>query len=85
MPYLRMNMMIDIVDGQLGRRETKLDPFSTPLHEYAKGAKEDLFIIEDDSDDDEAARDMNIALDWSQDSVEEQKVLLNSFKDAMSR
>ena len=42
-----------------------------------------LFIIEDDGDDDEEARHMNIALDWSHDNVEEQEVLLNYFKDAM--
>lgn len=48
-----------------------------------KSVEVDLLNIEDDGDDDEAARHMNIALDWSHDNVEEQEVLLNYFKDAM--
>jgi hypothetical protein len=81
MPYLRMDMMLDMEDGRLGRRQQ--DPFSTPLHEYAKVQKEDLFIIEDDDEDedDEAPREMNIAMEWSPAFVEEQAKLLAFFDD----
>jgi len=82
MPYLRMDMMIDMEKGRLVGRPQQ-DPFSMPLHEY-KGQKEDLFIIEDDEDeDDEAPRNMNIDLDWSPAFVEEQAKLLAYFEKAM--
>ncbi len=81
MPYLRMDMMVDMEDGRIGRRQQ--DPFSTPIQDYAERHNEDLMIIEDDDEDedDEAARNMNIDLDWSAANNEEQAKFLSSIKE----
>jgi hypothetical protein len=80
MPSCRMEMLLDLVDGRLGRANRR-DPFTTDLDlglMYVE--QEDLMLF-----DAEDQRNMEIELDWSEEYIKDQAAILKSIQDPKTR